>query len=494
MLFTLLKHRWLQFTRSGSMGRGCLAGCLIALAAFLILPQLIVIAIYLELFIVDYLGWSDPVAFINTILLYYFMLEVLMRMFLQKLPSMEISAYLPHPIKIPTLAHLTLTGSLVSPFIIVIPLMLTYFSFTAVQVQAGVVGAWMWYLTLIVFNLFIHYGMITIRRISSERPFIPIGLLLFFSLLHLPMFFDGPVPADYTAWFFNQAMQNPVPLMLSALLLSGAYSSAFYFYTHNYHMDSQGDSSGRFWKKFAVTLPERYGLTGTLVNQEIRLIIRHKRARSILFFSLLFLFIGLVMYPDEEVLGIGSHIMLVFTGLMLTGMFLLQYGQFLFSWNSGFLDAFLAQPVPLRDYIASKYYLMILSCLLLYVLILPYAWFYGLDILLGNTCMLFYNMGINVFLVIRLGMWEPEKLDLESHSAFSFQGVGLAQWIMGLPLILLPGLLVIPFLAFGQGVYGLLFLGIMGLIGMLLRNPIIRLLARTMEEKKYDMAQSFRSN
>lgn len=90
-------------------------------------------------------------------------------------------------------------------------------------------------------------------------------------------------------------------------------------------------------------------------------------------------------------------------------------------------------------------------------------------------------------------MWEPQKLDLNQKSAFSFQGVGAAQWIMGLPVILGPMILYIPFAIWGTFYMAMAAFFLMGLLGIVFRNRLISMSAKRAERLKYSIGSSFRS-
>ncbi|MBY0543036.1 MAG: hypothetical protein K2P75_06510, partial [Sphingobacteriaceae bacterium] len=73
-----------------------------------------------------------------------------------------------------------------------------------------------------------------------------------------------------------------------------------------------------------------------------------------------------------------------------------------------------------------------------------------------------------------------------------WQGVGATQWILGLPLILIPILLYLPFGIMNKPYWGLASIGTFGLITLLMRNFWINLLVKKFEKQRYKIAEGFR--
>ena len=51
----------------------------------------------------------------------------------------------------------------------------------------------------------------------------------------------------------------------------------------------------------------------------------------------------------------------------------------------------------------------------------------------------------------------------------NYQGVGVAQWVMGIPLLLSPYVVYIPFASFGRSDLGIIAIGPTGVLGIVLR-------------------------
>ena len=126
-----------------------------------------------------------------------------------------------------------------------------------------------------------------------------------------------------------------------------------------------------------------------------------------------------------------------FVGVFVTGIFLINFGQFIPAWDSGYYKLLMSQNIAYKDYLKSKYTLMSLSVALLFLLSIPYVYF-GWKILVAHFAAAIYNIGINTHVMLYGGSFNRKKIDLDQKAAFNYQGTGAVQWIIGIPLMLIP--------------------------------------------------------
>jgi len=85
-----------------------------------------------------------------------------------------------------------------------------------------------------------------------------------------------------------------------------------------------------------------------------------------------------------------------------------------------------------------------------------------------------------------------KRLDITKSASFNWQGVGATQWILGLPFILIPVFIYLPFGLSDKPYWGLFAIGLFGLITLLMRNYWINLLVKRFEKQRYKIAEGFR--
>ena len=85
-------------------------------------------------------------------------------------------------------------------------------------------------------------------------------------------------------------------------------------------------------------------------------------------------------------------------------------------------------------------------------------------------------------------------MELAKGSAFNWQGTGAAQFVMLLPVMLLPVIIAGVFSLMGQENWGLGVLALLGVIGVVCHKWLINNLSHRFANTKYEQAEGFRSN
>jgi hypothetical protein len=177
-------------------------------------------------------------------------------------------------------------------------------------------------------------------------------------------------------------------------------------------------------------------------------------------------------------------------GIIIVGIFLLAYGQFMLGWESSHFDSILSNPINYEKYFKAKLYIMVISCLLFYVTTLPYAAF-GFRVLFTNTAVLFYNIGVNTYVLFFMACLNRKRLDLD-QSIMSTQGKGAGQYLAIIPTLLIPTIIFVPFALTDNIMLGLGILAGLGILGLIMRNPIMKLIIGYFYKNKYKLATAFR--
>ena len=179
MVRQFAKFEWKQFFRSPYWQKS------IALNVLLVFLGLYFIAVFFGLGISIYpllkkqFPESDPLILVNGFLFYWFLGDLMLRFFLQKLPVMNIKPMLTLPIKKSSILHYVLGKSAVSffnflPLFAVIPFGIILMS---QNYETATVLSWM--LLMFVFSMIINFlnFIIESKSAETELSFLPIILL-----------------------------------------------------------------------------------------------------------------------------------------------------------------------------------------------------------------------------------------------------------------------------------------------------------------------------
>lgn len=83
-------------------------------------------------------------------------------------------------------------------------------------------------------------------------------------------------------------------------------------------------------------------------------------------------------------------------------------------------------------------------------------------------------------------------MDLSRGAAFNYQGLGASHWLSMLPAFLLPVFIYLPFEWMGYPTAGLLFIGALGVIGLMFHKTLLGIVLKQFLKRKHIMAAGFR--
>lgn len=476
-----------------SLSKDIMTNVFTALFGIAMLVYSLALGFGLNSIIVEFLKQQDSIHFLNSILLYYLGFEFIMRYLMQNLPVLDIQPYLHLPMKRSKMVNYLLSRSLVHLMNILVPLLFAPFAFMVIGPVFSSNIAWTWFLSLWCLSFALHLLVILFKKKLDDNLW---GII---ALLSIILFFGA---ADYFSWFkvsdlsallFNALLQHPLFLVIPFLLVIILYVVNYKFFLQGTYPEEIAFQRGTtFNNKQDFSFLRSFGMTGELINVELKLILRNKRPRNILYLSAFFLLYGLIFYPGEKY-TVGMPGMLLFVGIFITGIFMINYGQLLFSWQGSHYDFTLTRPLSMRQYVESKYWLLSGVNIVCFILSTPYAYF-GWNILMMHVAMTLFNIGINTFVILNLAMWSPKKVDLKKGVTFNYEGVGAAQWVMSIPIIFGPYLFYTPFSIAGRPGLGMLAVSIAGIIGIAFRRQLIDLTTKRLMARKYSIAGGFRKD
>jgi hypothetical protein len=493
MFLTFVRLQFLKSIRSVSITRNLIGSVFVGMFVLLIIIYVLGLAFSMKLVIDKVFGSQDPVAFLNANLLNFFVIEFMYRFFLQKVPSFELAGFLHLPIKRATIVNYLLIRSVLTPFSLIVLILFTPFTLSELVPEYGKIGAYSWLFTVVFISWILHWFVLWFKTRFGDN-MVSVLLLFTFGIVNSVFsYYDWFTPGSLLIPFFDQALVSAwVPLLVISSSLF-FYYLLFTFYYNNAYVEVLVKRSKGSYVNGSIGFLSRFGIIGEMADVEWKLILRHKKSRSYLAISVLFLFYGVLFYGDS---GLGSaqnsmEFMYVFVGTFITGVFMIQYGQLFLSWNSGTFDFYMSRPDGLSALIRGKYLLFVLISFVCLLLTVPYV-FYGVDILIAHMALFLFNIGITIHLVVNLALWKPKPMNLNKGSFFNYEGIGLAQYLMVIPLVVVPYAIYIPFVYYFDHLIGLVALGVVGVAGIIFNEKLTQLAIDRLKRDKYFVSSSFR--
>jgi hypothetical protein len=235
----------------------------------------------------------------------------------------------------------------------------------------------------------------------------------------------------------------------------------------------------------------RFGSVAPFLKNDIKMIMRNARPKQVLMMSFFFLFYGLFFFTQEMYVEKMPYI-LAFAAIFITGGFLLSFGQLVPSWDSEYYKMLMSQNIPYRQYLESKWYLMVVAVIVAFILSTPYIYF-GWDIYFMIAAGALFNIGLNTFITLFGGALNrvPIELNTKAKAFSNTNGFNPTQLLIALPKMILPILIFfIPyhFISFNAG---LIALAASGALGIVFKNFFLNKIERIYQNGKYKTIAAF---
>ncbi|NJW52005.1 DUF5687 family protein [Salinimicrobium oceani] len=490
----MFKHfislQWKAFTRSASFGKSLGLKIFMGFIAIYFSIVFLFLGIGLYPLLNEAFPGQEPLQIVNEWVLVYLALELVMRFMLQTLPVVSIRPLLAVPIAKRKVVNYVLLRSFFS-FFNFLPLLLVVPFAVFTQYKTGISPLSMAGWTVAVYALILNINFINFllkKKFADDlKALLPyfVIVLIFYTLERLGVFSITGLFADG----LNEVLKMPFLALLPVILIFVLFKWNQKVLESRFYLDESLKGKTQEAKSQDFQWLRKFGNIAPFLQLDLKLIWRNKRPKTLIFISLLIMGYGMIFYPQENYQSMPA--IFVFVGIFMTGIFMINFGQFIPAWDSSYYSMMMSQNIPLKQYLAAKAALITFSIVVLTILTTPYV-FFGWKILVINLACAIYNIGINVPVLLFAGSFNRKRIDLEKSPFMNYQGTGAAQWLVGLPLLIVPILLfwlVNKFVSFEVGV---LVLAGLGLLGLILRKSIMEMVAQSYQKNKYAMINGFK--
>jgi len=489
MIFQLLKYKWLQFWRSPTFSQSMVQNVILGLVGVYFLLNFLVLGFLMPEIVQKIQPEGNLLTLVGTGFFYYALMDLLMRYFVQKFPVIDLKPYLTLPITKNTLAHNLLLRSIGS-FYNLLPLcfLLPFFfrnvvgNYPITQVLSfALLG-----IGIVLFNNFLVFYID--KRMALKGNWIG-GILVGIIILFFCEYKGYIQLFPFLQNLAERMLSNPLLSAIPLLLAGGLYFISHRLFTDSFTLDTPQTSKQLFAAAVPTGLFDRFGKAGILMDLEMKLMLRSKRARAYLMMSVFFL-----LYPFLFLDTLmDSTYLLLFVCLVLTGMIAMNHGQLMLSWNSLHFDLLQSRTYTYYDLFSAKYYLLAISCVLTFVISLPYV-LLSSEFMVFNFVIMLFNMTVSLFAYMLLASYNSLRIDPNEGSAFNLSGFGAAHYLIIFPIMAMPCLLYWIGSLIGGKAGGLFLIGLIGVLGLLFHRQIIQLCVNNFKENRYKIGAAFRKS
>lgn len=486
MFKKFLMLEWKAFFRSASFGKN------LALKILMGFGAVYFAVMFIGLGFLAFYGlkesFPDPLIVINKYLIYYFIFDLIIRLMLQKIPVMNIRPLLTLPIKSSTIVNFSLGKTYLSFFNFLHAFLFLPFAIILMVEGYDVTSVILWLFSIVAF-LYIN-NFLNILLNNKDKLFVIFFVMVI--AIGASQYYEVFDITVYTGSFFQGLFDKSWMIAIPLLVLILLYFVTFNYLKSNLYLDAGLASKHDIATTENLVWLNQFGVMGTFLKNDIKLIKRNKRSKTTIFMSILFLFYGLLFYSG----GIESYdnpAMHMFAGVFVSGGFLITFGQFVPSWDSSYYALMMTQNISYRDYLNSKWWLMTIATGITAVIASFYLYF-GLHIYLMILAGAIYNIGVNSSLVLLGGAFTKTPIDLSSaKGAFGDKkAFNVKTLLISIPQLLGP----MAFYALGYYLInptaGLLFVVLAGILGLAFKNKAFDMIVRIYKKEKYATLESYK--
>lgn len=483
-----IRLQWKSFWRSASLTSGLFMKLFMGFWAVWFIFMMGVGGLGAYKYISKDLG-LDPLEVINRALIYWVFFDLIFKYALQKMPVINITPLLILPFNKKKIVSFAFGKTIFSFFNIVHAFFFIPFSILLVaEGDLNPVQVLIWHIGLITLIYCNNFLNILLNKKDNLIFFVG-GVLAVLIGLQYYGYFDITI---YTGPFFQGLYDTPIMLLVPIGLLILLVVLAFRSFAKDLYLDAGLASKSKTVKTENLDWLDRFGKTATFLKNDIKLIKRNKRAKSTVLVSVLFLFYGLLFFTGA-VEAYDGPVWKIFAAIFVTGGFLLSFGQFVPSWDSSYYPLMMSQNIKYKEYLSSKWWLMVIATLLSTVLASGYLYF-GWDVYLAIIVASIYNIGVNSHVVLWAGAYVKTPIDLTSNKkAFGDkQAFNTKTLLLSLPKMALPMILY----AIGHYAYspyaGYALVTVAGIAGFAFKDKVFDKIERIYRTEKYKTLSAYK--
>uniref|UniRef100_UPI00404AE08E DUF5687 family protein n=1 Tax=Flavobacterium sp. TaxID=239 RepID=UPI00404AE08E len=486
MVKLFLSLEWKAFTRSASFATNLALKILMAFGVLYFMVVFLILGAGLY-FILDDAGFH-PLETVNQFLIYYLVGDLVVRYFFQSTPVMNIRPFLMVNLKKKQIVSFTIGKTLLSFFNWIHFFILIPFTIVLLIENHDVAGTLTWFFSIAALIYLNNYINILVDKKDSVF-YVVAGVFAVLGLLQYYDLFDVSV---YTQPIFMSFYDAVYWVAIPFVLLFVLHRLTSQFFLKNFFLDAGLALKQEVAKTQDLSFLDKFGSLGTFLKNDIKLLTRNKRSKTTLFMSVLFIFYGLLFFTGSIEVYDGP-IWRIFAGIFVSGGFLLTFGQFVPSWDSAYYPLMMSQNIKYREYLNSKWWLMVIGTAASTVIASFYLYF-GWEAYMAVVVGAIFNMGVNSHLVLWAGAYVKTPIDLTtSKQAFGDKkAFNIKTMLISLPKLLLPMLI------YAAGHYtvgpelGFALVALCGLVGFAFKDKVFKIIESVYKKEKYDTLAAYK--
>ncbi len=486
----LFKHAYKSTVRKGFVRGGWPAKLLVGFFVVYFLAGFALLGYFLPQIAIKNTAENETVIQVaSQFLLYILLSDLIMRFFFQSSAGINIKHYILQPVYYKKLIHLLLIRSVFNFFNALLLLFIIPFSVRAALPEQGLAAGVFFTAGMVFLMLFNSLIADYLRRVFAGNFKAALLMVVILAGIFATEMLENIALTHVSQFIFGDLLASPAALLLAVMPVLAYRLNQRHLAENRY---------GEMWKVSAKKsgFLSRLEWSGKdpisqLTAMEWKLILRNKRTRSVMLLSVFFTAYGLIFYkPGTEVAEYNTP-MLAFIGTFITAFAAMNYGQFLSAWEAKFFDGIFSRNIQIEDYYRAKFRLLSLLVGISFALSLFYG-FLDAELMISHTVFAVYNVGVNLYILLFFSTYQRKKIDLDAGSVFNYQGTSAVQFLIMIPLLVVPVFIFFAVSFFFERYAGYAVIAAIGILSLAMHKFWISGIADNFREKKHAMAMGFR--
>lgn len=429
---------------------------------------------------------ADPLVLFCQFFFFYWVLDLAVRYFMQQMPTQNMKPFLTLNLSKTFLVRYTIFKTFTHFFNWGYLLFLLPFAGLLIfEGEYSILGT----LGFTIGILFMFYFSNFLNILLNGKTSILVATVAIVAILGALEYFHIFSVLAISQDVFYSLYIHPWLCLIPILLALGAAYWAYQTIKKTFYLDQALELKVAEGKTENIKFLNRFGVTGTFINNDVKLLKRSKAARSAALMGFVFLFYGLLFFNSAY----ETDFMKLSAAIFVTGGFMFMFGQRVPSWDSSYYPLMMTLNVPYKQYLKGKWALLVTGTFVSLLLSFFYL-FFGFDLWLIIFGAGLYNLGVNCHVTLLAGAYNKKPLDLNSSSK-SFGGgnnFNLKTLLLIIPQMILPMAVYALMNHFFNQYLAVAALGGLGFLGLLLRDKIFDLIVSVYKKEKYTTLVAFK--
>lgn len=491
VIFDIIRQNFLQQKRAKGYYKNTFISIMVWIFVLYMASFLLILGFLLDNILEKIHINQNSVEIAGNMFFYLYLGGILIRIVMQQLQRIQIHTYQHLPIRRNTLVNYLIITPILHPFNYLLLFLIIPFAIQAVSVYYSVDVA-IRFVCCMVFMIWFNYltaGYFK-RKLPSE--WIGFVILLLVIIAFVCMEFLGwfslcKISRICMLWLITHSYGIFIPIAMVVI----AYIYNFQYFNQHYYIETFNTKKADKVKTYRLSFLDRFGLIGEIMGMEIKLLLRHKRTKSMLFVLPFSLLLGLLYYIDPKYAENPGW--LFFGATYIIGMLMFIFRQSIISWDSSHFDGLMSNNISIENYLKANLYIMQITNIICFILSSPY-FIIGWHIVAYHVTVCLFNMGVLAYIFLFFACYNAKHIDLKNNSAYNYQGFSFKNLlIINIPLFL--PIIIISILHIWLNTYVILgAFSALGIIGLCLQKYWLRLCINKFNQQKYTLLEGFRQS